>query len=113
MKLTKKQKILLDYVAEFSKQHDYSPTFREIMHALGYKSVSTVAKHIDNLVILGYIVKRDGEARSLEVTYDGKAAAPWWAELEREIATREALGTVTASQQADVLRRALEILKKE
>jgi repressor LexA len=114
MKLTKKQKILLDFVAEFSKEHDYSPTFREIMYALGYKSVSTVAKHIDNLVMLGYIIKREGEARSLEVTYGGSTAdVPWWVRLEQEIAVREASSVDGVSaREADILRQALEIVRK-
>lgn len=64
---TKKQKILLDFVDAFVENHGFSPTLREIMHALGYKSVSTVAKHVDNLIARGWLVKRDGEARSLEV----------------------------------------------
>lgn len=112
MKLTKKQKVLLDFVAEFSKEHDYSPTFREIMYALGYKSVSTVAKHIDNLVVLGCIVKREGEARSLEVIYEGQDSAPKWSELELEIASRESAGTSSAAQEAEILRQALAILRK-
>lgn len=37
------------------------------MRALDYKSVSTVAIHIDNLIAKGHIRKRDHSARSLEV----------------------------------------------
>lgn len=37
------------------------------MRALDYKSVSTVAIHIDNLISKGYLRKRDRSARSLEV----------------------------------------------
>jgi SOS-response transcriptional repressor LexA len=37
------------------------------MRALGYKSVSTVAVHIDGLISKGYLLKRDNSARSLEV----------------------------------------------
>jgi len=37
------------------------------MRALGYKSVSTVAVHIDGLITKGYLRKRDNSARSLEV----------------------------------------------
>lgn len=47
MNLTKKQKQMLDFIDGFIKGNGYSPTYREIMRALGYKSVSTVAKHID------------------------------------------------------------------
>lgn len=71
IKPTKKQKILLDFVDSFVKGNGYSPTLREIMRPLGYKSVSTVAKHVDNLIARGWLVKRDGEARSLEVVRPG------------------------------------------
>jgi len=37
------------------------------MRSLGYKSVSTVAIHIDGLIAKGYLRKRDNSARSLEV----------------------------------------------
>ena len=37
------------------------------MRGLGYKSVSTVAIHIDNLIAKGYLVRRDKSARSLDV----------------------------------------------
>ncbi|OYW86289.1 repressor LexA, partial [Candidatus Saccharibacteria bacterium 32-49-10] len=50
MNPTKKQKLMLDFIDGFVKGRGYSPTLREIMQALGYKSVSTVAKHVDNLV---------------------------------------------------------------
>lgn len=110
MKLTKKQKILLDFVDGFTKSHDYSPTFREIMAALDYKSVSTVAKHIDNLVVLGCLTKHDGEARSLEVVYGG-VEKPWWAELEREIAIREGRDGPEAANEVEILRRSLEIVR--
>ncbi len=88
---TKKQKIMLDFVDEFVKAHGYSPTLREIMHALDYKSVSTVAKHVDNLVARGWLVKRDGEARSLElagyepdVSIDKGEHESWMKEIIRQ-----------------------------
>ena len=37
------------------------------MRGLGYKSVSTVAIHIEHLISKGYLVRRDKSARSLEV----------------------------------------------
>ncbi|NCO10870.1 hypothetical protein GW746_01620 [Candidatus Saccharibacteria bacterium] len=64
---TKRQKELLDYVSTFITEHGYGPSYREIMNALGYKSVSTVAVHIDGLIAKGYVRKRDNSARSLEV----------------------------------------------
>ncbi len=64
---TKRQKELLTFVDSFIQGHGYGPSYREIMRALGYKSVSTVAVHIDGLMTKGYLRKRDRSARSLEV----------------------------------------------
>jgi SOS-response transcriptional repressor LexA len=64
---TKRQKELLSFVDGFIQGHGYGPSYREIMRALGYKSVSTVAVHIDGLINKGYVRKRDNSARSLEV----------------------------------------------
>jgi len=64
---TKRQKELLDYVDGFIKENGYGPSYREIMNAIGYKSVSTVAIHIDGLISKGFLRKRDNSARSLEV----------------------------------------------
>ena len=64
---TKKQKELLQFVDGFIKEHGYGPSYREVMNGLGYKSVSTVAIHIDGLIEKGYLRKRDNSARSLEV----------------------------------------------
>lgn len=117
MKPTKKQKILLDFIDGFTKGQGYSPTYREIMQALGYKSVSTVAKHIDNLVVRGWLVKREGEARSLEVvsvaTTCPKTKSEWWRELEREIARRENSDDPDVVAELDILRQALAIVKAE
>lgn len=64
---SKKQQELLSFVDGFIKGNGYGPSYREIMRALGYKSVSTVAIHIDNLIAKGYLARRDNSARSLEV----------------------------------------------
>ena len=67
VKLTKKQYEMLEYVGSFIEEAGYSPTYREIMRGLGYKSVATVAKHIDNLIDLGQLEKSENEARSVIV----------------------------------------------
>ena len=66
-KLTKKQKLILDFITEFSTTHDYSPSYREIAAGLGLSSVASVAEHINNLESLGAIRKVPGAASSLEV----------------------------------------------
>jgi repressor LexA len=64
---SKRQRELLNFVDGFIQGHGYGPSYREIMRALGYKSVSTVAVHIDGLMAKGYLRKRDRSARSLEI----------------------------------------------
>ncbi|MBP9667241.1 hypothetical protein KBD87_00330 [Candidatus Saccharibacteria bacterium] len=65
---SKKQQELLSFVDGFIKGNGYGPSYREIMRALGYKSVSTVATHIDGLIVKGYLRRGvDNSARSLEV----------------------------------------------
>jgi SOS-response transcriptional repressor LexA len=62
---TKKQRELLNFVEDFIESHGYSPSYREIMEGLNYTSVATVSLHINNLIIRGYLAKRNRSARSL------------------------------------------------
>ena len=64
---SKKQQELLSFVDGFIKGNGYGPSYREIMRALGYKSVSTVAIHVEGLISKGYLARRDKSARSLEI----------------------------------------------
>jgi SOS-response transcriptional repressor LexA len=64
---TKKQRQLLEFIDSFINEHNYSPSYREIMSGLNYTSVATVALHVNNLVKRGHLVRREGKARSLEV----------------------------------------------
>ena len=64
---TKKQKQLLKFIQDFTIEHDYSPSYREIQRAMGLKSVSAVAEHVDNCVKAGYLKKTPNAARTLEV----------------------------------------------
>jgi repressor LexA len=64
---SKKQRELLNFIDGFIRGNGYGPSYREIMRALDYKSVSTVAVHVDGLIARGYLNKRDRSARSLEV----------------------------------------------
>lgn len=110
MKLTKKQKIMLDFIDGFIKGNGYSPTLREIMRALGYKSVSTVAKHVDNLVAAGFLEKQDGEVRSLTLSSEKKEV--WWQNLAKEIKKREAEDDEKSRSEVKILKKALEIIRQ-
>ena len=64
---TKKQQMLIDFVKEFTSANNYSPSYREIMHAMNLKSVSAVAEHVENCVAAGFLQKVPNSARSLQV----------------------------------------------
>lgn len=72
---SKKQRELLSFIDTFIKGNGYGPSYREVMRALNYKSVSTVAVHIDNLIEKGHLQKRTRSARSLEVVSGLEAPA--------------------------------------
>lgn len=46
------------------------------MRALEYKSVSTVATHINGLIERGWLIKKDNSARTLEVMMPGAPKPP-------------------------------------
>ncbi len=108
---TKKQQELLQFIDGFIKGHGYGPSYREVMRALGYKSVSTVAIHVNQLISKGYIEKKDNSARSLSVvSLRSTAETPkddMSIKLEAKIAQLEATG---AQDDADILKKALKIL---
>ena len=114
---TKKQRELLVFIDGFIKGNGYGPSYREIMRALDYRSVSTVATHIDGLIARGYLRKIDHSARTLEVVSTDIPESPvvqrdtihvaW---LRRQIEERRARKTEQADTEADILQSALEIL---
>jgi repressor LexA len=65
--LYRKEREVLEFLAQYQKQYGYSPTLREIATATHHKSVSTIHTIIRNLVDKGYIKKVDGNARVLEI----------------------------------------------
>lgn len=77
---SKKQRELLSFIDGFIKGNGYGPSYREVMRALDYKSVSTVAIHINGLIAKGYLVKKDNSARSLALV--GQTDAVSVAQLE-------------------------------
>lgn len=107
---TKKQQELLQYIGDFITEYSYAPSYREIMSALGYKSVSTVAVHVDGLITKGYLVKKDKSARSVRLASEGptddeNTHLAWF---RTEIVKRETAGV--DEEELAVLRKALEFL---
>lgn len=114
---TKKQRELLMFIDGFIKAHGFGPSYREIMRALKYKSVSTVAVHVDGLITRGFLRKKDHSARSIvvvssDITAVKQVETNHLAWLRQEIAARRHLSTGVAAKEADCLEQALNILDR-
>lgn len=66
-KLTKKQSEILDFIVQYIRDHDYSPTYREIAGHFGISSTATVHEHIKNLETKGYLKGECEGPRSIDV----------------------------------------------
>jgi repressor LexA len=66
--LTKKQSEALDVIRAFLATHNYAPSYREVMRAMGINSPATAYNHVQQLREKGYIRLRDGQMRSVELT---------------------------------------------
>lgn len=110
---SKKQQELLSFVDGFIKGNGYGPSYREIMRALGYKSVSTVATHIDGLIAKGYLARRDNSARSLEVvtmrTNEAPPAKDAPLDIEQQLIKDIASLEITDTEQR-IVHQAMQIL---
>ena len=112
---TKKQQELLQYIDGFIKEHGYGPSYREVMRALGYKSVSTVAIHVDQLIAKGYVEKKDNSARSLSIitlrpVTESKSDDQIIKLIEKTMYEQQDAGNTEA---ADTLQKAIEILRTD
>ena len=114
---SKKQRELLSFIDGFINGNGYGPSYREIMRALDYKSVSTVAVHVDGLITRGFLRKTDHSARSLEVVLADVLASEkpnthiTW--LQAEIKKREGSESDATRAEHEVLTNALNILDQK
>ncbi|HLD25428.1 MAG TPA: transcriptional repressor LexA [Candidatus Andersenbacteria bacterium] len=66
--LTKKQSEALDAIREYLAAHKYSPSYRDVMRAMGIKSPATAYSHVQALRKKGYLRLRTGKMRSAILT---------------------------------------------
>jgi repressor LexA len=67
-KLSRRQEEILEFVASFKDDNDYSPSLREIAEAFELNSVATVHQHVGALEKKGYFKKGWNVGRSIELT---------------------------------------------
>jgi len=66
--LTQKQQQIYDFLVQYTQEHGYPPSFREIKLAVGLKSPSTVHFHLKRLQERGLIEKGDFKGRAIVLT---------------------------------------------
>jgi repressor LexA len=65
--LTAAQQRIFNWLEDYIAQYGVSPTYREIMRGLGYRSPSTVQAHIEGISEKGLISHIAGKSRSIRV----------------------------------------------
>jgi repressor LexA len=67
MALTRRQRQVYDFIADFVQTKGYSPSFEEIGGGMGLSSLATVHKHISNLEKKGLLRRDYNRSRSIDV----------------------------------------------
>ena len=65
--LTRKQKMILEFIKEQQLAKGYPPSVREICNHVDLKSTSTVHSHLNKLEKLGYIKRDPSKPRAIEI----------------------------------------------
>jgi repressor LexA len=96
MALTRRQKEVIDFIADFVEQNGYSPSYEELAQGLKLASLATVHKHIQGLQERNYLKRSFNQSRSLEVSpkylQERRRARPGPQPLEIPLAGRIAAG---------------------
>ena len=100
MALTKRQKQVLDFIANFVDDNGYSPSYEEIAQALDLASLATVHKHISALETKSYVKRGFNRSRSLEL--GTKYAQEHRRQREMEIPL---LGKIAAGQPVEAIEQ--------
>jgi repressor LexA len=109
MALTKRQRQVLDLIAHFIEENNFSPSYQEIAQGLGLASLATVHKHISALESKNYLKRGFNQSRSIDIgpkyfQEQRRAKVESVAALEIPLLGRIAAGTpVEAIEQSNVL----------
>jgi repressor LexA len=68
MKLTRRQREIYDYLAEFIEDNGYAPSLEEIAARFRLSSVATVHEHLENLESKGAVRRDPHKSRAIELT---------------------------------------------
>jgi repressor LexA len=65
--LYKRQRQIVDFIAQYIQRNGYSPTLREIADAIGVSSLATVHEHLQALERKHVIRRHEGASRGIEL----------------------------------------------
>ena len=104
MVLTRRQREVMDYIADFLREHGYSPSFQEIARGMGLSSLATVHKHVLTLERKGFLRRGYNQSRSIEPgpRYLQEARR---ARQDRARAELPLLGRIAAGQPVEALEQ--------
>ena len=68
--LTPAQKELYDWLVEYIREHQHSPSIRQMMRAMKLKSPAPIQSRLEHLKNKGYIEWTEGQARTIRICED-------------------------------------------
>ncbi|MDL2225430.1 transcriptional repressor LexA [Eubacteriales bacterium OttesenSCG-928-M02] len=71
--ISQKQKKVLDFLRQYTKENGYSPSVRDICDGLGFSSTSTVHGYLCRLEEKGFIRRDSFRPRTIEIVEDAAA----------------------------------------
>lgn len=76
MELTQRQQKICQFIAQFSRQHGFAPTIREIQTSLEISSTSVVDYNLRALARAGRLTRKDGFSRTIVLTPSSPEGQP-------------------------------------
>lgn len=70
--INEKQQKILDFIKSYIKEQGFPPSVRDICQGVGLRSPSSVHGHLKALQRAGYLDRKDGKTRSLNLTAPGE-----------------------------------------
>jgi repressor LexA len=74
--LTEAQQELFDWLVEYIREHQHSPSIRQMMRAMNLKSPAPVQSRLEHLRNKGYIDWEEGQARTIRVLNQAPLGVP-------------------------------------
>jgi repressor LexA len=75
-RLTEAQQELYDWLVEYIRIHQHSPSIRQMMQAMNLKSPAPIQSRLDHLRTKGYIDWNEGKARTIRILHSTKQGIP-------------------------------------